>query len=257
MKKIALINQKGGVGKTTSCINLGAALKQLGKKVLLVDLDPQAHLTYGMGIEAHNISPTVYDLLKGTAKIDQVMIIKEGLKVIPSSLALSGAEVEFSGIAGREFLLKESIEGIKDIDYVLIDCPPSLGLLTLNALTTADEVYIPVQTEFLPLQGVSQLDETVKTVKKRLNRNLEISGIIATRCDKRKTLTNEVIDKIKQYFGDKLFNTFIRDNVSVAEAPSFGQTIFSYKSTSHGAVDYLNLAKEILIREMSCQAISA
>ncbi len=248
MKIIALINQKGGVGKTTSAINIGAGLKQLGQKVLLVDLDPQAHLTYSLGIVAHDQEKTVYQLLKGETTLDQTIIERDGLKIIPSILDLSGAEVELSSVAGREFLLREALSSLRGFDYVLLDCPPSLGLLTLNALTTANEVFIPLQTEYLALSGLSKLIQTIEIVQKRLNDNLLISGIIATRYDGRKKLNNEVVEKIKGYFGEKLFPTLIRDNISLAEAPSFGKTIFEYKPDSYGAIDYLNLCREILNR---------
>ena len=246
MQIIALINQKGGVGKTTCAVNIGAGLNKLKKRVLLIDLDPQAHLTYSLGIPAHELNNTVYELLKGNASLKETIIERDGLSLVPSSLNLSGAEIEFSGVAGREFLLKETIEGLNKFDYVFIDCPPSLGLLTLNALTTAREVYIPLQTEFLALQGMRKLLETIDIVKKRLNKNIEITGIIATRYDSRKNLNREVVEKIEGYFGNRLFKTLIRDNVSLAEAPSFGQTIFEYKSNSYGAKDYLNLCNEII-----------
>ena len=250
MKIIALVNQKGGVGKTTSTINIGAGLSSLGKKVLLIDLDPQANLTYSLGIEAHKLNKTIYELLKGEASIKEVIQNKNGLDIIPSSIDLSGAEIELSGTAGRELLLKEALADIKDkYDYILLDCPPSLGLLTLNGLTTAKQVYIPLQTEYLALQGMSKLLQTIEIIKKRLNPNLEITGIIGTLYDKRKRLNNEVIDKIKEHFKSKLFNTMIRDNISLAEAPSYGQDIFTYKKDSYGAIDYLKLSKEILKRE--------
>lgn len=248
MQIIALINQKGGVGKTTCAINIGAGLNKLKKRVLLIDLDPQAHLTYSLGIPAHELKNTVYELLKGTASLKETITERNGLSLVPSSLNLSGAEIEFSGLAGREFLLKETVEGLNKFDYVFIDCPPSLGLLTLNALTTAQNIYIPLQTEFLALQGMTKLLETIKIVKKRLNKDLEITGIIATRFDNRKNLNREVVEKIKEYFGNKLFNTLIRDNISLAEAPGFGKTIFEYKSNSYGAKDYLDLCKEIIKR---------
>ncbi len=220
----------------------------MGKKVLLVDLDPQAHLTCSLGIQSHGLERTVYELLKGETKFNDVTIDRSGLTVIPSSLNLSGAELEFSGLAGREFLLKDGLKGIRGFEYVLIDCPPSLGLLTLNALIVAKEVYIPLQTEFLALQGMGKLLETIDIVKKRLNKKLRASGVIGTRYDNRKRLNREVIGKIREYFGDKLFNTLIRENISIAEAPSFGKTIFEYKANSYGAEDYLNLCNEILER---------
>jgi chromosome partitioning protein len=249
MKIIALANQKGGVGKTTSATNIGAGLGKLGKKVLLIDLDPQAHLTYSLGIEAHKLDKTVYELLKGEAGLKDVLRARGELTVLPAKLDLSGAEIEIAGMAGREFLLKEALEGLSGFDYVFIDCPPSLGLLTLNGLTTAQEVYIPLQTEFLALQGMSKLLQTVEIVQKRLNKELKITGIIATRYDQRKKLNKEVVEKMREYFGDKkLFQTMIRDNVSLAEAPGFGQTILEYKPDSYGAMDYLSLCKEILER---------
>jgi chromosome partitioning protein len=248
MKVIALMNQKGGVGKTSSTINIGTGLNQLKNKVLVVDLDPQAHLTYSLGIKAHELEKTVYTLLKGECQVKEVLIERSGIMIIPSSLDLSGAEIELSGIAGREFLLKDALKKLRAFDYVLMDCPPSLSLLTINALTAVKEVYIPLQTEFLALQGMGKLLETVEIVRKRLNKRLRITGVIGTRYDSRKKLNKEVIEKIKEHFGDKLFKTLIRDNISIAEAPSFGKSIFDYKSNSHGAEDYLNLCKEIIER---------
>lgn len=246
MKVISLINQKGGVGKTTSVINIAAGLNLLNKKTLAIDLDPQANLTYSLGIDPENLEYSMSDLLSGEVDINDAIL--DGI-CIPASLRLSAAEVEFSTVAGREFLLKEALEELDGYDYVIIDCPPSLGLLTLNALAASDEVYIPLQTEFLALQGMSQLIKTIDVVQKRLNEDLEISGIIATRYDSRKNLSKEVIEKIETYFGDKLFKTFIRDNVALAEAPSFGKDIFSYRASSSGATDYKRLCWEIVDRE--------
>jgi chromosome partitioning protein len=245
MRTIAFINQKGGVGKTTSTVNIGAGLSKLKKRVLLIDLDPQAHLTYSVGIQAHEVERTVYDLLRGEVKAEKVITERYGLQIIPATLDLSGAEMEFSGVAGREFLLREALDGINDFDYILLDCPPSLGLLTLNGLTTAKEVFIPLQAEFLALQGLSKLLETVEVVKKRLNKKLKITGVIGTRFDQRKKLNKEVISKVQEHFGDKVFKTMIRENIALAEAPSFGQTIFEYQANSYGAEDYLALSKEI------------
>ncbi|OQC00075.1 MAG: Sporulation initiation inhibitor protein Soj [Firmicutes bacterium ADurb.Bin099] len=244
---ISLVNQKGGVGKTTSTKNIGAGLTGLGYAVLLIDLDPQASLTYSLGIQAHELSRTVYEVLKGDIKPEEIIIEKYGLHLIPSSLNLSGAEIELSGIAGRELLLKEALENItKDYDYIFIDCPPSLNLLTLNALTVAEEVFVPLQTEFLAMQGLTKLIDTVNIVKKRFNKGLDITGIIGTRFDSRKNLNKEVIEKIKEYFKDKLFDTLIRDNIALAEAPGFGQDIFTYRKDSYGAEDYLALCREIV-----------
>jgi len=245
---IALINQKGGVGKTTSTMNLGAGLSMLGKSVLLVDLDPQAHLTYGLGIQAHEFDYTVYEVLRGEVIAQEAILKRDQLEVLPSSLSLSAAEMELSGTAGREFLLKEALEGLPPRDFVLLDCPPSLGLLTLNALTAAQEVFIPLQTEFLALQGMSKLMDTINVVRKRLNPGLTISGIIGTQFDSRKNLNKEVVDKIREYFSDKVFSTLIHDNVALAEAPSYGQTIFEYRPTCRGAQDYLALCREAVAR---------
>lgn len=245
---VALINQKGGVGKTTSVINIGAGLARLGKRVMLVDLDPQAHLTYSLGIRAHELEKSIYELLKGEARLRDVLIERDGLAVVPANLDLSGAEVELAGEAGREFLLREALGETGGYDYVLLDCPPSLGLLSLNALTAAQEVYIPLQAEFLAMQGMSKLMETIEKVRHRLNKELQMTGIFATLFDGRKVLNKEVVDKIRDHFGSKVFSTTIRDNVALAEAPSFGQTIFEYKLNSYGAEDYSNLCREIIER---------
>jgi chromosome partitioning protein len=220
----------------------------LGKSVLLVDLDPQAHLTYGLGIPAHELEYTVYEVLQGEATAQEAIVRRDRLEVLPSSLSLSAAEVELAGMAGREFLLKEALAGLPARDFVLLDCPPSLGLLTLNALTAAQEVFIPLQTEFLALQGMSKLIDTVNVVKQRLNPNLTISGIIGTQFDARKNLNREVVEKIREYFADKLFDTLIHDNVALAEAPSYGQTIFEYRPGCRGAQDYLALSQEAVAR---------
>jgi chromosome partitioning protein len=248
MKTIAIANQKGGVGKTTSTLNIGAGLTRLGKKVLLVDLDPQAHLTYSMGIVAHELTRTIYQVLKGEATVEDVIIDRSGVKLIPSTLDLSGADVELSGMPGREFLLREGIDRPRGFDFILIDCPPSLGLLTLNAFTTAKEVYIPLQMEFLALQGMGKLLQTVEVVKERLNKDLSITGVIGTRFDARKVLNREIEDEVKAHFGNRVFKTLIRENIALAEAPSFGKSIFEYRPDSHGAEDYLALCKEIVER---------
>jgi chromosome partitioning protein len=248
MSIIAVINQKGGVGKTTCVVNLGAALASKGNKVMVIDLDPQSHLTYSLGVRADDLSGTVYDVLKGRANIGDSMIEHDGVHLVPSSLALAGAEVEFALEAGREFLLKESLSNADEYDYVLLDCPPSLGLISLNALTAADEVYIALQTEFLALQGLSRLIETINKIKQRLNDDLRVTGIIATRYDRRKLLNREVLGKIQEHFGDKVFDTYIRENISLAEAPSFGMNIFEYRPRSRGAEDYMKLCDEILRR---------
>ncbi len=248
-KIISLCNQKGGVGKTTCTLNIGAGLAKSGKKALLIDLDPQAHLTYSLGIAAHELDKTIYDVFKKGASQKDVVLERNGLQVIPSSLDLAGVEMEMAGIPGREFLLKEFLEQDEAFDYILIDCPPSLGLLTLNALTAATEIYIPLQTEFLALKGMSKLLDTIEAVKKRLNKDLEITGIIATRFDARKKLNKGIVETITQRFDKKLFKTAIRENISLAEAPGYGQTIFEYAPKSYGAEDFLALAKEIIKRK--------
>ncbi len=253
-KIISLVNQKGGVGKTTCTINIGAGLAKLNKKVLLVDLDPQACLTNSLGIAPDEVDSSIFELLKKEASLEEVVlndnsqcpILSSQLALLPSCMDLSGIDVELSDTPGREFLLKESLKGASEFDYILVDCPPSLGLLTLNGLTASQEVYIPLQTEFLALQGMSRLLETAKVVKERLNSDLEVTGIIGTRYDKRKVLNREVIEKIGDYFGDKLFGTLIRENIALAEAPSYGEDIFTYKPGSNGARDYLSLCKEII-----------
>jgi chromosome partitioning protein len=247
-KIISLCNQKGGVGKTTCTLNIGAGLEIAGKKVLLIDLDPQAHLTHCLGIVYHDLDKTVYDVFKKGSSIQEIVMERNGLHILPSSLDLAGIEMELAGVPGREFLLKEVLDHGHGYDYILIDCPPSLGLLTLNALTAAREIYIPLQTEFLALKGMGKLLETIEAVKKRLNQDLDISGIIATRFDARKKLNKGIVSMITERFGKKLFKTVIRENISLAEAPGYGQTIFEYAPRSYGAEDFLALAKEVIRR---------
>lgn len=246
MKTIAFTNQKGGVGKTTSTINVGAGLCLQGKKVLMVDLDPQANLTYSLRMNSQRIENTVYDVLKGRISPDEAIISHNGFDILPSSIDLSGAEMEFANEPARETLLKNNLSKLaKGYDYILVDCPPNLGLLTLNAFTAVKEVFIVLQSEYLALHGLSKLMDVIRVVKERLNPEISISGIICTLFDGRKNLNREVVDHIKDYFGEKVFNTIIRDNVALAEAPSHHKTIFEYDSESHGAKDYLALSKEI------------
>lgn len=247
MKIIALTNQKGGVGKTTTTINLGAGLAKLGKKVLLIDLDPQANLTYSLRTHSQRLEKTIYQGLKGKAKVKDIIIKHTGFDFIPSSLELSGAEIELSNEPAREGLLKRVIDQLdsKDYDYVLIDCPPNLGLLTLNAFTAVHDVFIVLQSEYLALHGLSKLLDLIKVVQQRLNGKLQVGGIICTMFDNRKNLNKEVAGHIQDYFGDKVFKTIIRDNVALAEAPSHHKTIFEYEPNSNGAEDYFNLAKEV------------
>lgn len=245
-KVISLSNHKGGVGKTTSTVNIGAGLAEKGKRVLLIDLDPQANLSQSLGITEPE--ENIYEALLGEYPLLPVHVTDK-LHVIPSTLDLSGAEIELSAEAGREFILRDLIEPIKkEYDYVLIDCPPSLGLLTLNALTSSDRVIIPLQTQYLALQGLTKLMEVMDKVQKRLNKKLELGGVILTQFDSRKTLNKDVAASIESHFKGKVFKTRIRDNVSLAEAPSQGKDIFSYNPKSRGAEDYYELCQEILKR---------
>ncbi len=245
MRTVAVVNQKGGVGKTTSVVNIGAGLVRLGYSVLLVDLDPQSHLTLSLGVEPDDVHSTIFDVLSGTADLHQSAVHVEGIHLVPATLGLARVDAAFASTLEWEFLLYNALRDVSQHDFVLFDCPPNLGLLTVMSLCAAQEVFIPLQPEFLALHGLGKLAETVQAVKQSLNPNLEITGIIATRYQKRKKLNREVIVKIREYFGDILFKTKIRDNIAVAEAPSFGQDIFRYAPRSNGALDYLNLCREI------------
>ncbi|MBO4771604.1 MAG: ParA family protein [Bacteroidales bacterium] len=243
---IAISNHKGGVGKTTSTVNIGAGLALTGHKVLLIDMDPQSNMTQSYGIS--NAEVSVYEVLKGEAEA-RTMEAFPNLDILPSSLDLSGAEMELINEAGREYLLKDAIAGIKDkYDYILIDCPPSLGLLTINALTAATEVYIPLQAHYLAIKGLTKIIDVIGKVKKRLNKDVEITGVFVTQFDKRKVLHRDVVETIYTYFQEKLFNSRIRDNIALAEAPSQGMDIFHYDNTCKGAEDYKNLVEEIMER---------
>lgn len=246
IRTIAMINQKGGVGKTTSVVNLGAGLTRLGLKVLLLDLDAQAHLTYSLGINADELQYTVYDLLTEQAGLDQVMIQQHGMSIIPASIALSAAEIELAAEVGRESLLKNALQTLNGYDIIFLDCPPNLGLLTLNALTAANEVFVPLQAEFLSIKGLHKLMEMVDKIKKRVNPNVQICGIIPTQYDSRLKLHNEIMESLKSHFADKVFKTCIRRNVALAEATSFGQPIFDYAPRSFGAQDYMSLCREVI-----------
>ncbi len=255
MRSIALLNQKGGVGKTTTTANLGACLAMLGKKVLVIDMDPQANLSVHLGVDIHSLKYSVYDIIRGACQPDGVILSTKihGLDIIPANIDLSGAEIELVGVVGRETILKEYLGGVLDrYDYVLIDCPPSLGLLTLNVLTLVHEIFIPLQTEFFALQGVSKLLDTHEVVRKRLNKNLEITGIIFCMYTSRTRLCKEVIEKVKEHFAkDQVFDTVIRKNVKLSESPSHGKPIVSYAPGSHGSEDYMSLAKEVVQQENS------
>lgn len=248
-KVISVSNHKGGVGKTTSTVNIGAGLSdgKKGKRVLLIDLDPQANLTQSLGIKAPE--RTVYGSLRGEYPLTPIKI-NANFSVIPSTIDLAGAEVELSTEAGREFVLKELIEPLKkDHDYIIIDCPPSLSLLTLNALTASDQVYIPLQTQYLAMHGLSKLLEIIEKTKKRLNKKLNVGGIILTQFDSRKVLDKDISKTIIANFKDQVFKTKIRNTVALAEAPVKGLDIFRYAPKSNGAKDYADLCKEILSRK--------
>lgn len=247
-KVIAIANQKGGVGKTTTTVNLAACLARMGRKVLLVDIDPQGNSTSGLGIDKRRCEKTVYDCLIGEEPMGEVMAQTpyENLYVCPSNLSLSGAEIDLISVMGRENRLKNSIHSIKDeFDYILIDTPPSLGLITINTLTAADSVIIPIQCEFFALEGVSQLTETIKKIKTALNPSLYIEGIVMTMYDARTNLSIQVVDEVKRFFPGKVYKTIIPRNVRLSEAPGFGRPVIYYDDSSKGAEGYSELAAEI------------
>lgn len=246
---IAVANQKGGVGKTTTTINLGASLAHAGKKVLLVDSDAQGNATSGLGIRKGEVDEDIYDILINEASIEDIIVSssRENMDVVPSSIQLAGAEVELSNVNQRESRLKTALEPIKDqYDYILIDCPPSLGHLTINAFTASDSVLIPVQCEYYALEGLSQLLNTVRLVQKHFNTDLKIEGVLLTMLDRRTNLGYEVVDEVKKYFHEKVYETIIPRNVRLSEAPSYGLSIIDYDLQSIGAKVYQDLAKEVL-----------
>jgi chromosome partitioning protein len=243
---IAVLNQKGGVGKTTTTINLGAYLARAGKRVLVCDIDPQGNTTSGLGVDKQNLDTTLYDVLFSREEASKAIkeIGKEGLFLLPANAGLAGAEVELVSEDGREQKLKKALEQL-DYDYILIDCPPSLGLLTINALTAADEVLIPVQAEYYALEGLSQLLSVISQVRKGLNPSLDILGVVITLYDSRTSLSEQVKDELEKHFGSKVFKTVIPRNVRLAEAPSFGKTIAEHDKWSKGARAYKSLAREL------------
>ncbi|WP_239253760.1 ParA family protein [Listeria ilorinensis] len=248
-KVIALANQKGGVGKTTSSVNLSASLAFLGKKVLLVDIDPQGNASSGVGINKGEIEHCVYDVLVDDVPLKDVRqpTDLDNLDVIPATIQLAGAEVELVPAISRELRLKKALDTLKDeYDYIIIDCPPSLGLLTLNALTASDSVLIPVQCEYYALEGLSQLLNTIRIAQKHLNDDLKIEGVLLTMLDARTNLGIQVIEEVKKYFQNKVFETIIPRNVRLSEAPSHGKPILLYDAKSKGAEVYLELAKEVI-----------
>ncbi len=247
---IAIANQKGGVGKTTTAINLGASLAVAEQRTLVVDIDPQGNATSGLGLENREERPTVYDVLVDKRPVEECIarsVHFDTLDLLPSTRDLVGAEIELVGAGDRESVLRAALEPVREqYDFILVDCPPSLGLLTLNTLTAADSVLIPIQCEFYALEGLSQLLNTVRLVQKGLNPRLEIEGVLLTMYDRRLNLSKQVADEAHEYFGEKVYETTIPRNVRLAEAPSFGQPIVHYDVLSAGAQSYLALAKEVI-----------
>ena len=259
MHSIAITNQKGGVGKTTTSVNLGAALSQAGQRVCLVDLDPQSHLTMHLGLEPGQTKPSVYELLGGSVSLEEcVRTVRPNMDLVPAEIDLAGAEGELVGMVGREILLRDALDPARDrYDVMLIDCPPSLGLLTINALSAVEEVFIALQPHFLALQGLGKLLETVSLVQRRINSGLGISGVVLCMYDSRTALCGEVAREVIRFFksdhplkslwqGAHIFKTYIRRNIRLAEAPGHGKTIFEYARNSHGAEDYQALSEELL-----------
>ena len=247
-KVIVIANQKGGVAKTTTSVNLAASLAEYKQKVLLIDLDPQGNASSGLGVEKNQIEYSIYDVLVNHVPIDKITIkLNQNLHIAPAKVELAGAELELVSVISRETRLKNALEEAREqYDYLIIDTPPSLGLLTLNALTAADSYLVPIQCEYYALEGVSQLLNTINLVQKNLNPKLQMEGILMTMYDNRTNLSNQVVDDVKEAFKDKVFKTIIPRNVRLSEAPSFGQAIIDYDRRSKGAETYLALAKEVM-----------
>lgn len=249
---IAIANQKGGVGKTTTTINLSACLAEKGKKILVIDTDPQGNTTSGFGLEKNDIENTIYELLLGEISIEESIIKNavEGVDIIPSNVNLAAVEIELIGVDKKEFILRNEVEWVKDrYDFIIIDCPPSLSLLTINSMTTADTVLVPIQCEYYALEGLSQLIHTVNLVKERLNPDLDMEGVVFTMYDSRTNLSMQVVENVKANIQQKVYDTLIPRNIRLAEAPSYGMPINIYDPKSAGAEAYMSLADEIINRK--------